>query len=267
MIKPESILTERNSREEIYSYYLKLIEQLDAIFNKIALNHYIVPDCIDSLVNKLYHSYKYFIPFSVCAKSTGRYIQAKNALDTAVLSIAVAVQKKLSLHTIEKIIEAALLHDAGMLCIPHNVLDKSESLSKSEYWYILTHPLQSSKIIEKELRCSEQVSMIVSQHHEAWNGKGYPKKLAGNDIVLEARIISVASAFVAMNSERSYRPSLGRQKALSNLIANAGVQFDPDVVKVFVHLTGAYSVEQAAMAERKQDMFISNKEVFMSKTA
>ena len=235
MTKLQFVLTDKNSREEIYSLYLKIIAHVDAVFTKIALNHFIVPNCMDTIVSKLFHNYKYFIPFTINAERLVTKQQAKNAVDTAVLSAAVAVSKNLSLNSVRKITEAALLHDAGMLCIPDEVLNKKESLSVSDYKYILTHTVQTYKIIEKELDCSKGVEEIALQHHEAWNGKGYPKKLSGKDILPEARIIAVTSAFVAMNSDRLYRPSLGIENAVAKIVSNAGIQFDPEIVKAFVH--------------------------------
>lgn len=79
-----------------------------------------------------------------------------------------------------------------------------------------------------------EIAEYVLAHHERWNGSGYPKGLKGEQIPLKSRIIAVADAFDAMISERPYKNSLSREEAVKELIKNAGVQFDPELVKIFV---------------------------------
>ena len=115
--------------KEAYKSYVELIEQLDRIFIKIALNHFIVADCMNGLTEKLYNKYGQFIEF-VISINIQEYGRAKNAIDTAVLAAAIAARMNLSISQIYKIIEGALLHDVGMLCIPQEILDKQKSLQR-----------------------------------------------------------------------------------------------------------------------------------------
>ncbi|MDR2535327.1 MAG: HD-GYP domain-containing protein [Treponema sp.] len=227
--------------QKTYQSYLELIEWVDAVFVKITLNHCIVADCMESVVDKVYQERRRFLEFVIGAQGTHK-VQAKNAVDAGILASVIADRMHLSFTQNRTVIEAALLHDVGMLCIPQEILEKPESLSKAEQWYILTHPLQSYKVIGRELHCFEDVALIALQHHESWNGEGYPKRLAGADIELESRIIAVADAFTAMITERPYRRAFGGHQAMKNLVSNTMIQFDPEVLKAFVHLMGMYPV-------------------------
>jgi HD-GYP domain-containing protein (c-di-GMP phosphodiesterase class II) len=224
-----------------YTDYIELIERLRDIFVKIALNHFLKADCMKGMVEKLYNEYRPFTEF-VISVDNGEYGAAKNAVDTAVLSVAIANRMNFSISQTYKLIEAALLHDVGMFYIPKEILDKENSLSNDEYKYILFHPLQSYKVITKELDCFDGVAQISMQHHESWNGEGYPKRLSKTEIELEARIVAVADAFVAMVSKRPYRAALLGYDAMKNLMANNMARFDPDIVKLFVQIMGLYPI-------------------------
>jgi HD-GYP domain-containing protein (c-di-GMP phosphodiesterase class II) len=227
--------------QDAYEKYVDLIKRLEDIFTKIVLNHFIVADCMRSIVEKLYNEYQQFIKFVVSADLQD-YGRAKNAVDTAVLGIAIATRINLSLSQIYRLIESALLHDVGMLCIPQEVIMKDTSLSKHEYWYILTHPFQSYKVINREFQCFEGVAQISLQHHESWNGGGYPKGLYRTEIELEARIITTVDAFTAMISNRPYRLALGGYQAMKNLLSNNMAKFDPTIVNTFVQIMGLYPI-------------------------
>ncbi|MDR2484918.1 MAG: HD-GYP domain-containing protein [Treponema sp.] len=232
---------ERPNRSEDYLSYLEIVEQVDTVFTKIRLNHFITSNCMNSIVNKLYTLFPYFLEFVIGAKLK-TYGWAKNAVDTAVLAATIASKMELSITQIYKIIQSALLHDVGMFCIPQEILNKSASLSKMEHWYILTHPVQGYQVIERELECFEGVAQVALQHHESWNGAGYPKGLSGSQIDPEAQIIAITDTFCAMISERPYRCSLGGHQAIKTLLANNTTQFDPAIVSIFIQVMGIYPI-------------------------
>ncbi|MDR0563052.1 MAG: HD-GYP domain-containing protein [Spirochaetaceae bacterium] len=233
--------TNEENWHESYRSYQELLERVDVVFGKIQENHFIVSDCMKPVVDTLYWGYQKFLEFVVGVQAA-RLERAKNAVDTAILSAFISDDLRLPLSQTRKVIEAALLHDVGMLCIPSEIREKTDTLSKSEWCYILTHPIQSYKVIGRELHCLEDVALIAMQHHEAWNGKGYPKRLAGADIALEARIISVADAFTAIISDRPYRSGMGGHQAMERLVSDATGQFDPDILKSFARIMGMYPI-------------------------
>lgn len=130
---------------------------------------------------------------------------------------------------------AGLLHDIGKVAIDQTVLNKTTSLTEEEAREISKHPILGAKIVNS-VRFLQPAGKIVLQHHERWDGKGYPRKLKGNQITLEGRIIAVADAYDAMVSRRSYGRKMTQAAALAEIEAGSGKQFDPEVVKVFIQL-------------------------------
>lgn len=135
----------------------------------------------------------------------------------------------------QKLKYAATLHDIGKIGIAGRVLNKPGSLTQEEYTHVKTHPLLGDSIIEP-VEFLQGPRPIILHHHERFDGKGYPQGLKGRDIPLCARILSVADAFEAMRSDRPYRKALPVQVAMHELLRNAGTQFDPEMVKLFIDI-------------------------------
>jgi HD-GYP domain-containing protein (c-di-GMP phosphodiesterase class II) len=127
---------------------------------------------------------------------------------------------------------AALLHDVGMSAAGETVEVSGRPLSTVEWGMLKMHPLVAVDILSQVPALAEVVP-LVRHHHERWDGSGYVAGIAKDEIPLGSRILSVADAFVAMTSERPYRPSMSSGQALAELAAHAGTQFDPRVVRVF----------------------------------
>ncbi|XMB67758.1 diguanylate cyclase [Mycoplasmatota bacterium zrk1] len=135
-------------------------------------------------------------------------------------------------HKITNLRTAGLLHDIGKITVARDILNKKGKLTNLEFTEIKKHPETGSRIL-KSARISD-ISNYILKHHERWDGKGYPFGLQGEEIPLESRIIAVADAFDAMTSERKYRDKISEHQAKLELINNAGTQFDPEIVNVFV---------------------------------
>ncbi|HUA49141.1 MAG TPA: HD-GYP domain-containing protein [Solirubrobacteraceae bacterium] len=131
---------------------------------------------------------------------------------------------------------AALLHDVGKIAIPKEIINKPGKLDPHEWTIIKTHTLEGQKMLERVGGFMRDVGLIVRSHHERWDGGGYPDGLAGEEIPLEARIISCCDAWNAMRTDRPYRKALDYEPAVSELVAHAGGQFDPHIVGTFVRL-------------------------------
>jgi putative nucleotidyltransferase with HDIG domain len=131
---------------------------------------------------------------------------------------------------------AALLHDVGKIAIPKEIINKPGKLDPHEWTIIKTHTLEGQKMLDRVGGFMREVGMIVRSHHERWDGGGYPDGLAGEQIPLEARIISCCDTWNAMRTNRPYREALAIDVALAELLSNAGKQFDPHVVDTFVRM-------------------------------
>lgn len=151
------------------------------------------------------------------------------------LAHAIAQEMGLPAAQIDAIILAATIHDIGKLFVPSEILNKPGKISENEYKLIKTHPQIGYDII-KEIEFTWPIADIILQHHERLDGSGYPNKMAGDFILLEAKIIGVADVVEAMASHRPYRPALGVDKALEEISRNQGVLYDPVVVEVCIDL-------------------------------
>jgi putative nucleotidyltransferase with HDIG domain len=125
---------------------------------------------------------------------------------------------------------AGLVHDVGKVEIPSEILSKPGRLSPLEFELIKTHAGSSYDIL-REIDFPWPVAEIARQHHEKLDGSGYPRGLKGDEILLEARILTVADVVEAMASHRPYRPSLGLEAALGEIEKNSGILYDPVVVR------------------------------------
>jgi len=152
--------------------------------------------------------------------------------DVAYLCEHVAAQLELSDEEITPLLQAASLHDVGKAAIPDSILNKPGPLSDEEWDFMRRHTLVGQRILSAAPALSEAARLVRSSH-EWWDGSGYPDGLAGEEIPLGARIISVCDAFDAMTSARPYRDAIEAAAALAELHRCASTQFDPAVVNAF----------------------------------
>ena len=151
------------------------------------------------------------------------------------LARTIATEMGLPKDSIEAIRSAAIIHDLGKIHIPADILNKPSKLNEMEFNFIKAHPQVGYEIL-KEIEFPWPVAQIVYQHHERWNGSGYPQGLSDDGILLEARILAVADVVEAMASHRPYRPPLGIEKALEELSENRGKLYDSRVVDACIRV-------------------------------
>lgn len=151
-------------------------------------------------------------------------------------AVAIASEMGLSVRDIESIREACALHDLGKIGVEDNILAKPTHLTETEWKQIKRHPEIGAQILEP-LTFLGGVIDLVRQHHEHYDGSGYPQGLKAEDILLGARIIHVADAYEAMRAARSYRKvPLTKEEAVQEIKKNSGIQFDPKVVEAFLRI-------------------------------
>ncbi|WHY87404.1 HD-GYP domain-containing protein [Neobacillus novalis] len=128
---------------------------------------------------------------------------------------------------------ACLLHDIGKVHIPDSILMKPGKLTKEEFEIIKSHPGVGADAV-KNVEGIKDCICVIRSHHERWDGMGYPDQLKEEEIPLLARVTSIADAFDAMTSSRSYRAAMPVEEANKRIIEGKGSQFDPDLVEVFI---------------------------------
>jgi diguanylate cyclase (GGDEF)-like protein/putative nucleotidyltransferase with HDIG domain len=147
-------------------------------------------------------------------------------------AVAMAQAMKLTPERINVIRTAGLLHDIGKIGIPDSILNKDGVLDEQEWRQIKGHPEMGVEILRYVAELSNSLPIILN-HHEHYDGSGYPTGLKGQDIPLEARLLSVADAYDAMTSLRPYHNQRSSQEAIDELRRCAGTTFDPDLVEIF----------------------------------
>jgi len=154
------------------------------------------------------------------------------------LAVGFAQSIGLDAERISDLETAALLHDIGKIGVSDAVLRKNGRLDEDEYAQVKEHPALAVRILNA-IPKRDTLLPWISSHHERWDGAGYPAGLSGEDVPFEARILAICDTYDAMTSARPYRPAMPPEKALAEILACAGTQFDAELATAFVHHTRA----------------------------
>ncbi|MBI4690732.1 MAG: DUF4388 domain-containing protein [Nitrospirae bacterium] len=173
----------------------------------------------------------------------------------AELSRKIAVKMGLEQGLVEAIQMAALLRDMGRVGIQNQILEGSKKLAQSELTPIKEHPIHTVQLL-RQVRFPWNLDSIISHHHEHYDGSGYPAGLKGRGICIGARILAVADAYYAMVTDRPYRKALSGDMAIQEIKKNTGIQFDPEVVEVFLSVVK----EEPAEVKPKKNILILERE-------
>lgn len=185
-------------------------------------------------------------------ETLGRTIDAKSpwtaghSSRVTALAVAIAEEMGLEASVVADIRRGGLVHDIGKLAIPSEILDKPGRLTPEEEAIMQRHAPHGVHIL-KPIGAFERLLPIVGQHHERWDGQGYPDGLAGARIALTARVLAVADVYDALISDRPYRRGLPVDNVVETISDNAGHHFDPDVVRAFARvMSGGWHREHAS---------------------
>jgi len=169
---------------------------------------------------------------------TGNHLQR-----VAKLSSMLATELKLNEELIVKIYHASPLHDLGKIAMPDHILNKPGTLNTEEFGIMKTHSqIGHDMILNSERKLCQTGRLIALEHHERWDGKGYPHGKKGEDISIEGRIVAVADVFDALNSKRCYKDAWSLEDVFDFMRENSGSQFDPQIIQTLL-------VNEAAVRE------------------
>jgi HD-GYP domain-containing protein (c-di-GMP phosphodiesterase class II) len=160
------------------------------------------------------------------------------------LATALGVQMGLEEREQSALRVAALLHDVGMAALGDAAIVENRPLTTVEWGMIQMHPVIASDVLTQAPALADAVP-IVYHHHEHYDGRGYVLGISGERIPLGARVLAVADAFVALTSERPYRPAMAQSQALEEIASKSGTQFDPEVVQALERHLGELKQPQA----------------------
>jgi putative nucleotidyltransferase with HDIG domain len=194
---------------------------------------------LESVVNKQTHRLRH--TFFSAITSLARTLEARDAYTSGhslrVHKYAMHLARYIGLdeHNQKRLSLAAKLHDIGKVGLAEGILNKPAKLSESEVDQVKEHPIIGERILRPIVR-NRAVLAAIRNHHERFDGAGYPDKLAGEEIPFLARMITVADCYDALTSSRAYRAAMSREEVLAILDAGKGTQFDPHLVSPFIRL-------------------------------
>jgi putative nucleotidyltransferase with HDIG domain len=156
-----------------------------------------------------------------------------HSMRVARMALIVAQERGMAREEIETLMLSAILHDVGKIAIPDKVLKKAGRLDRKEFEIMKTHTTAGARMLS-HIPALENVIPGILEHHEFWNGTGYPGGLEGEKISLAGRIIHIGDAFDAMTTDRIYRQKTSVDQALEEIEKFSGIQFDPDCVTLLL---------------------------------
>jgi len=140
----------------------------------------------------------------------------------------------LSPHDEKLIYYASPMHDIGKIIIPQELLHKNEKLTESEFEKMKEHTIKGHRLLQYSSRqLIHAAGIIAHEHHEKWDGSGYPRGLKGEEIHIYGRIVAIADVFDALTHKRSYKDAWSAEKAAEHIIAKSGTHFDPELIEIF----------------------------------
>lgn len=219
------------TRADLIAYLAKLDKEIRSghdqkilndkkLLNNLLYEVFVSPKCRDFLSDiRIHNAYIYGHSVNVCA-----------------LAVKIGMNMNYTANKLQDLAIGALLHDIGMTKIPLEILNKTTPLANDEAKMVANHPVNGYNLLKKNWNVPAVSAHIAFQHHERYNGEGYPRQLTGTAIHEFARITAIADVFDAMTSERVYRPACSVFHALQHLEKERGVAFDPEIVNIFLRI-------------------------------
>ena len=215
---PEQLMDTVVSAVESYGNILRNVKLSESLYEELKKSSDKIKTNINGTIHAMAMTVEMRDPYTA-----GHQRQVAN------LASAIAEKMGIPREQIDSIHLAGTIHDIGKMQVPTEILNKSGKLTKLEFDMIKTHP-QAGYDILKTIEFQWPIAEFVLQHHERMDGSGYPSGLSGNEILIEARILSVADVVDAMVPHRPYRPALGIERAREEITNNRGILYDSDVV-------------------------------------
>lgn len=189
-----------------------------------------------------------------------------HSVNVGILSGVMGAALQFSDELLRHLITAAMLHDIGKKFISIDLLNKVEKITDAEYEILRTHSELGYNYVKDRLNFSSHVKSGILQHHERYDGRGYPLKKSGDDIPLISRIISVADAYDAITSSRPYHRAFPPNEGVEYIMGNTGQAFDPKVVNVFLKKVAIHPVgTEVELSNGEKALVVKNFENFSSR--
>ncbi len=236
-----NLLLKRKNLVEIHREASRVVGD---VYNAIKNDELFTTDSLDTAVKNIIKSLEENINIFLFLYSLeeGRNYFVVHSVNVTFYAILIGMALKYSDEKLRELGLGTLLIDAGMVKMPAYIAYKQSNLSEHEHNLIKTHPLHGYKLIKQLGKVREKSAMVCLQHHEQYDGNGYPRGLKGNQIDEYARIASIADSYEAQISNRSYREKQSFYHAMKNLLSSGVNKFDPVILRLFLSRMSVYPI-------------------------
>jgi len=235
------LLKKRKSLIEVHNRARNAVDAAyKAIRNNIPFDTHGLEDAVQSIVKLLKDNNNIFL--FLYGLDEGKDYTLTHSVNVTFYSLIIGTALKYNPVKLNELGLGTLLIDAGMIKLPVYIIHKQSNLTEQEFNQIKTHPLLGYKALKDLGKIKESSAIISLQHHEQFDGKGYPRGLRGNDIDEFARIAAIADSYEAQISNRSYRKKVYFYHAMRNLLSSGVNKFDPVILRVFLSRMSVYPI-------------------------
>ncbi len=232
-------------KDKFKNYYEDTVTDINTILTDIkndkSLNNMKIFNIATDLISEVINNSHIFIFFASKMSKEDDYL-AYHLLNTAIFSIIIGHLIKMDSKKLINLAAGSLIFDIGMARIPQAIVRKKEKLSSKELSIIKLHTIYGYKLLIKDSNLPSEIASIALQHHEQFDGAGYPRKLKEDQIDLFSRIVSIADSFEAMTKKRSYRNEFMSYEAMQNILNQSKNKFDPKLIRIFLSNMSIYPV-------------------------
>jgi HD-GYP domain-containing protein (c-di-GMP phosphodiesterase class II) len=226
--------------------YKESVTSINALYGRYRSRQGFNVDEVQKLANKLVNTVmmeknpNVFINL-VNITGRGEYL-FHHIVNVTLLAILLGQRIGYSMVKLVSLAMAGLLYDIGMTKIPAYIVEKEAKLSPEERNQINTHPIHSYQTISREFNLPIEIARVGLEHHEKWDGTGYPRKIKGNEISEMSRMLSIVDTYEALIKSRVYREKNESYDAMKLVVSEGSKRFDPDLLKVFLNMMSIYPV-------------------------
>ncbi len=214
---------------------------LDSVFENNHINIAAIRANVEGLINEFLKNRSILTAIYIIRKCNDYAVH--HSIQVCIMSLVIGIKLEYSHEQLMELGMGALLQDIGMARVDPEVISKTGSLSSEEYDEIQQHSTVGHEIIQRYEEISLHAANVILQHHERWNGSGYPQGLKTKEIHEYARIVAVADVFSALTSDRPYRPAYTFDEAVEYITTLSDYYFDPKIVDAFLDSIISYPVD------------------------
>ncbi len=248
----ENLLSLRKKIIEVHGNACYMIDRIyTAIRKDLAIDFSGIEKVVTDIISILKENSNVFLFLNGLDDDDRNYL-VTHSVNVTFYSLIIGEAMKYTDQQLLELGMGTILIDAGMTKVPVYIIHKQSNLTDNEYQMIKAHPLHGYKSLILFPDVNERIANISLQHHEQYDGKGYPRGLKGKEIDEYARIAAIADSYEAQISNRSYRKKTGAYHAMKNLLASGVNKFDPDILKIFLSRMSVYPIGSLVELNDKQ---------------